>query len=202
MTDSGRNPQVYKAVMAAIDDANDFIVKIASAEIFLRIETPGFRSPSSRAHRRSGFSFAPAPENVMKIYGFMHTRRPAQKHAATWRELFSPTSTAQRKLTLSPAAIVTPLDVGIPDQPGQRASSWAIRAADSSGCPPARRTESREFLPHVRQRHDRTISDQQRDDGLGVPAAQHAHQGFRFLPATPACAIVGTSGKAELRCGW
>jgi sulfonate transport system substrate-binding protein len=87
------NPQVYKAVMAAIDDANDFIVKNPreAAEIFLRIENARF--PVAFIEKLIGdpeFSFAPAPENVMKIYGFMHRVGALKNMPATWRELFLP----------------------------------------------------------------------------------------------------------------
>ena len=87
------NPQVYKAVMAAIDDANDFIVKNPreAAEIFLRIENAKF--PVAFIEKLIGdpeFSFAPAPENVMKIYGFMHRVGALKNMPATWRDLFLP----------------------------------------------------------------------------------------------------------------
>ena len=87
------NPQVYKAVMAAIDDANDFIVKNPreAAEIFLRIENARF--PVAFIEKLIGdseFSFAPAPENVMKIYGFMHRVGALKNMPATWRDLFLP----------------------------------------------------------------------------------------------------------------
>ena len=87
------NPQVYKAVMAAIDDANDFIVKNPreAAEIFLRIENARF--PVAFIEKLIGdseFSFAPAPENVMKIYDFMRRVGALKNMPATWRDLFFP----------------------------------------------------------------------------------------------------------------
>jgi sulfonate transport system substrate-binding protein len=87
------NPQVYKAVMAAIDDANDFIAKNPheAAEIFLRIENARFPVAFiEKLITDPEFSFAPAPENVMKIYGFMHRVGALKNMPATWQELFLP----------------------------------------------------------------------------------------------------------------
>jgi NitT/TauT family transport system substrate-binding protein len=87
------NPQVYKAVMAAIDDANDFIAKNPheAAEIFLRIENARFPVAFiEKLITDPEFSFAPAPENVMKIYGFMHHVGALKNMPATWQELFLP----------------------------------------------------------------------------------------------------------------
>ena len=69
------NPQLYKAVQAAILEANDFIAKNPreAAEIFVKIENT--KLPVAFIEKMIGdpeFSYAPEPENVMKIYGFMH----------------------------------------------------------------------------------------------------------------------------------
>ena len=87
------NPQVYKAVLAAIQDANDFIANNPreAAEIFLKLENA--KIPVAFIEKLiadSEFSFAPAPENVMKIYGFMHRVGALKNMPATWQDLFLP----------------------------------------------------------------------------------------------------------------
>jgi NitT/TauT family transport system substrate-binding protein len=87
------NPQVYKAVMAAINDANEFIAANPreAAEIFLKIENARF--PVAFIEKLivdPEFSFAPAPENVMKIYDFMRRVGALKNMPATWRDLFFP----------------------------------------------------------------------------------------------------------------
>jgi len=87
------NPQVYKAVLAAIDEANDFIARNPreTAQIFLKIENA--RYPVDFIEKLivdSEFSFSPAPENVMKIYGFMHRVGALKNLPATWQDLFVP----------------------------------------------------------------------------------------------------------------
>jgi NitT/TauT family transport system substrate-binding protein len=85
------NPQVYKAVLAAIDEANDFIAKNPgeTARIFLKIENAKY--PVAFIEKLiidKEFSFAPAPENVMKIHGFMHRVGALKNLPATWQDLF------------------------------------------------------------------------------------------------------------------
>jgi NitT/TauT family transport system substrate-binding protein len=91
------NPQVYKAVMAAIEDANDFIAKQPreAAQIFLKIENA--RLPVDFIEKLitdPEFSYAPAPENVMKIYGFMNRVGALKTMPATWQDLFFPEASA------------------------------------------------------------------------------------------------------------
>jgi NitT/TauT family transport system substrate-binding protein len=85
------NPQTYKAVLAAIMEANELIAKNPrqAAEIFLKIE------PSSlsvdfieKLIRDPEFSYEPAPRNVMKIYGFMHRVGTLKTMPKTWQDLF------------------------------------------------------------------------------------------------------------------
>jgi NitT/TauT family transport system substrate-binding protein len=87
------NPQVYKAVWAAIEEANDFIVKHPreAAQIFLKLE--GAKYPADFIEKLivdSEFSYSPAPENVMKIYGFMHRVGALKNLPAAWQDLFVP----------------------------------------------------------------------------------------------------------------
>ena len=87
------NPQLYKAVYAAILEANDFIAKNprAAAEIFVRIENT--KLPVALIEKMISdpeFSYAPEPENVMKIYGFMHKVGALKNMPATWQDLFFP----------------------------------------------------------------------------------------------------------------
>jgi NitT/TauT family transport system substrate-binding protein len=87
------NPQLYNAVFAAILDANDFIAKNPreAAEIFVRIENT--KLPVTFIERLitdPEFSYAPEPENVMKIYGFMHRVGALKNMPATWQDLFFP----------------------------------------------------------------------------------------------------------------
>jgi NitT/TauT family transport system substrate-binding protein len=87
------NPQLYKAVHAAILEANEFIAKYPreAAEIFVRIENT--KLPVAFIEKMitdPEFSYAPEPENVMKIYGFMHKVGALKNMPATWKDLFFP----------------------------------------------------------------------------------------------------------------
>ena len=85
------NPQLYKAVFAAILEADDFIAKNPreAAAIFVRIENT--KLPVAFIERLitdPEFSYAPEPENVMKIYSFMNKVGALKNMPATWRDLF------------------------------------------------------------------------------------------------------------------
>jgi NitT/TauT family transport system substrate-binding protein len=87
------NPQLYKAVYAAILEANAFIAKHPreAAEIFVKIENT--KLPVEFIQKMISdpeFSYAPEPENVLKIYGFMHKVGALKAMPATWQELFFP----------------------------------------------------------------------------------------------------------------
>ena len=87
------NPQTYQAVWAALQDANAFIAEHPreAAQIFARIERTNL--PVGFIERLivdPEFSFAPAPQNVMKIYGFMHRVGTLKNMPATWQDLFFP----------------------------------------------------------------------------------------------------------------
>ena len=87
------NPQLYKAVHAAILEANEFIAKSPreAAEIFVKIENT--KLPVAFIEKMISdpeFSYAPEPENVMKIHGFMHRVGALKTMPATWQDLFFP----------------------------------------------------------------------------------------------------------------
>jgi len=87
------NPKLYRAVHEAVLEANDFIVKNPreAAEIFVRIENT--KLPADFVARMISdpeFSYAPEPENVMKIYSFMHKVGALKNMPATWQDLFFP----------------------------------------------------------------------------------------------------------------
>jgi len=87
------NPQLYKAVQAAILEANDFIARNPreAAEIFVKIENT--KLPVAFIEKMISdpeFSYAPEPENVMKIYGFMHRVGALKTMPASWQDLFFP----------------------------------------------------------------------------------------------------------------
>ena len=87
------NPRLYQAVYAAILTANDFIAKNPkeAAEIFVRIENTKLPVPFiEKMIRDPEFSYAPAPENVMKIYNFMRRVGALKNAPAAWQELFFP----------------------------------------------------------------------------------------------------------------
>lgn len=87
------NPKLYQAVMAAILEANDFIAKNPreSAEIFVRIENTKLPVPFiAKMISDPEFSYAPEPENVMKIYAFMNKVGALKNMPATWQDLFFP----------------------------------------------------------------------------------------------------------------
>jgi NitT/TauT family transport system substrate-binding protein len=86
-------PQIYKAVFAALAEANDFIAKNPreTAQIFLRIENARLSADFiEKLITDPDFSFAPAPENVMKIYRFMRRVGALKNEPATWQDLFLP----------------------------------------------------------------------------------------------------------------
>lgn len=87
------NPQIYQAVLAAIGEANEFITKHPreAAEIFIKIENAKY--PVEFIQKQitdPEFSYAPAPQNVMKIYSFMHRVGALKTMPATWQDLFFP----------------------------------------------------------------------------------------------------------------
>ena len=87
------NPKLYKIVYDAILEANEFIAKRPreAAEIFVRIENS--KLPVEFVQKLISdeeFSYAPEPENVLKIYRFMHKVGALKNLPATWQDLFFP----------------------------------------------------------------------------------------------------------------
>jgi NitT/TauT family transport system substrate-binding protein len=87
------NPKVYKAVFAAIAEANDFIAKNPheAASIFVKVDNS--KLPVDFIEKMitdKEFSYAPAPENIMKVYGFMHRVGALKKMPAALQDLFFP----------------------------------------------------------------------------------------------------------------
>ena len=85
------NPKLYRVVYDSILEANDFIAKNPreAAEIFVRIENT--KLPVAFIEKMitdPEFSYAPEPENVMKIYGFMNRVGALKNMPATWQDLF------------------------------------------------------------------------------------------------------------------
>jgi NitT/TauT family transport system substrate-binding protein len=87
------NPRLYKAVHGAILQANEFIAKNPreTAEIFVKIENTKLPVPFiEKMISDPEFSYAPEPENVMKIYAFMNKVGALKNMPATWQDLFFP----------------------------------------------------------------------------------------------------------------
>ena len=85
------NPQLYKVVHAAILEANEFIAKNPreAAEIFVKVENS--KLPVAFIEKLISdpeFSYAPEPQNVMKIYAFMNKVGALKNMPATWQDLF------------------------------------------------------------------------------------------------------------------
>jgi len=87
------NPKLYQVVYESILEANDFIRANPreAAEIFIRIENTRLAVPFvQKMITDPEFSYAPEPENVLKIYRFMHKVGALKTLPATWQELFFP----------------------------------------------------------------------------------------------------------------
>ncbi len=88
-----QNPQLYKVVLAAILEANEFIAKNPreAAEIFIRLDNS--KLPATFVEKLitdPEFSYAPEPENVMKIYTFMRKVGALKNAPEGWQDLFFP----------------------------------------------------------------------------------------------------------------
>ena len=85
------NPKLYRVVYDSILEANDFIARNPreAAEIFVRIENT--KLPVAFIEKMitdPEFSYAPEPENVMKIYRFMNRVGALKNMPANWEDLF------------------------------------------------------------------------------------------------------------------
>jgi NitT/TauT family transport system substrate-binding protein len=93
------NPKLYRAVHEAILEANDFIAKNPreAAEIFVRIENTKLPVDFiAKMISDPEFSYAPEPQNVMKIYRFMNKVGALKNIPATWQDLFFPEAQAMK----------------------------------------------------------------------------------------------------------
>ena len=87
------NPKVYAAVLAAIEEANQFIASNPrrTAEIFQTIENVKMPVEDiERMIKDPEFSFEPAPMNVLKIYYFMQRVGMLKTKPEKWTDLFFP----------------------------------------------------------------------------------------------------------------
>jgi len=87
------NPKLTQVVFAAMQEANQFIVKSPreSAAIFIRIEN--VKLPAELIEKLitgPEFSYDPAPQNVLKIAQFMKKIGTLNNQAQDWKELFFP----------------------------------------------------------------------------------------------------------------
>jgi len=92
------NPETYKAVLAAIYEANELIAKNprAAAEIFVRVEKIKLSVDFlQKLIADPEFLYTPEPHNVMRIHGFMKRIGALKNMPATWQELFFPEAHAR-----------------------------------------------------------------------------------------------------------
>jgi len=87
------NPKVYAAVLAAMEEANQFIASNPgrTAEIFQAIENVKMSVEFiERMIKDPEFSFEPAPMNVLKISHFMQRTGMLKTRLEKWTDLFFP----------------------------------------------------------------------------------------------------------------
>jgi sulfonate transport system substrate-binding protein len=89
-----RNPKVYAAVLAALEEANRMIVadKQAAAELlFSSSGESGFSVPEIvEVLNDPQIKFTTTPENVMKFADFMYQIGSIKNRPASWKDLFFP----------------------------------------------------------------------------------------------------------------
>jgi NitT/TauT family transport system substrate-binding protein len=87
------NPGVYKAVLAAVEDANTFIKDnpLAAAEIYVRIENSNL-APAyiEKMLRDPDIQYTIAPQNITKYTSFMARVGTIAKAPQSWKDLFFP----------------------------------------------------------------------------------------------------------------
>jgi len=89
------NPKITKAVLAAIDEANQIILSSPhkAADIFVRIENSKLTVDQiEKILRDPDIRYTPAPQNISKFTDFMARVGMIKKAPATWKELFFPES--------------------------------------------------------------------------------------------------------------
>jgi NitT/TauT family transport system substrate-binding protein len=85
------NPKLAAAIVAAIDEATDFIQKNPdeTAKIFLKIEHSDLQAPFIAGLLRDpDIRYSAAPENITKFSDFMARTGTTKQTAASWKDLF------------------------------------------------------------------------------------------------------------------
>ncbi len=88
-----RNPRVYRAVFAALEEAIAFIArhKGDAADLWLRAENSSLpREFALSLLNDPAFRFTTVPENTMKYAQFMHRTGTSRENPAGWQEMFFP----------------------------------------------------------------------------------------------------------------
>jgi NitT/TauT family transport system substrate-binding protein len=89
-----RNPEIYKAVLAALEEANEIIRSDnrAAAQILFAAEaTAGFSVDELvEVLRDPAIRFTTTPENTGKYAAFMHEIGSIEHLPSSWRDLFFP----------------------------------------------------------------------------------------------------------------
>jgi NitT/TauT family transport system substrate-binding protein len=85
------NPGAYKAVLAALDEANRMIVAdIPAAASLLAQEGGSTPEEMAAVLRDPAITFTTTPENIMKYAEFMHSIGSIRNRPAAWTEVFFP----------------------------------------------------------------------------------------------------------------
>jgi len=85
------NPKLTAAIVAAIDEATDFIEKNPeeTAKIFLKIEHSDLQAPFIAGLLRDpDIRYSASPENITKFSDFMARTGATSQKAASWKDLF------------------------------------------------------------------------------------------------------------------
>jgi NitT/TauT family transport system substrate-binding protein len=87
-----QNPEIYKAVIAALDEANEMIranPQTAAEILFAAEATAGFSVDELvEVLRDPAIKFTTTPENVQKYAAFMHEIGSIENLPASWRDMF------------------------------------------------------------------------------------------------------------------
>lgn len=89
-----QNPEIYKAVLAALEEANEIIrsdSRAAAQTLFSAEATAGFSVEElAEVLRDPAIRFTTTPENTGKYAAFMHEIGSIEHLPASWRDLFFP----------------------------------------------------------------------------------------------------------------
>lgn len=87
------NPKTYIALLAALKEATDIIAKQPeeAVRIFIKIDNSKLRPDFlKKMITDKDFSYALAPENLLKFTDFMHRTGSIKNKPASWKDLFHP----------------------------------------------------------------------------------------------------------------